>query len=625
MIIIAVLLLVFSALSYSAVRTKSPTYDEPMHLLGAWVHRHVGDFRINMEDPPLWHYIAALPIGRDEIRFDPNEPFWREMVGDYHRQWPYSHVRLYADPSVDAHALFNRSRAMMLLFGVATGVLLATVSWQLAGPVAAIVATALFAFDPTFLAHSPLLKNDVAITFFFLLLATLTWRVCLRANWLNTSLLALTCGAALTTKFSGVLVAPMLTFALLLRSLLPVPWTVLGRALCTPVKRLLASLLILLICGLVGYLSIWAAYGFRYRAVTDADTPLNFQRLTLDVAYFRLLGRNPTDAPTSDQLLAEPSDLVTDTVNFFNDRRLLPEAWLAGFLFTHAYSQARSSFFLGEIQVVGTPVYFPVALLVKSPTGSVVALIAALVGGAWLLYRSRPKQPSGYLAILALGVPALVYLAFALSAKLNLGVRHILPLLPFLFILAGVVSARFMVGRKRQVTVAVLLLAVAIETVVAWPNYLAFFNAPSGGERGGLWLLGDSNLDWGQDLPALAAWQQRNPGVRLWLAYFGQADPARYGVRFINAPTGDNGPDQPRGIDFGGYQYAPPGRPFDEATDWGVLAISATHLQGIYLGDDPYKRFRESLRDGKLRPIAVLNGSLYLFRVGNWPSNAIPP
>jgi len=622
--LVTLLLGIFIALSYSAARTKSPTYDEPMHLLGAWAHRHVGDFRINTEDPPLWHYVAALPIGRDEIRFDPNEPFWREMVDNCYRQWPYTHARLYADPNVDAHALFNRSRAVMLLFGVATGVLLAMLSWQLAGPIAAIVATTLFAFDTTFLAHAPLVKNDVAITFFFLLLAWLSWQVIHRATALNIALLGLTCGAALSTKFSGVLVAPMLMLTLALRALLAEPWTVLGRELVTRGRRLLAAMGILACCAVVGYACIWASYGFRYRAVADDETPLNFERLTLEVAYFRLLGRKSDVEPTRDQVLAEPQDLPTRAVNFLNDHRLLPESWLAGFLYTHGHNQSRASYFLGEIRAVGTPAYFPVALLVKSPTGSVVAMLAALVGGAWLLRHSRPRALSTDLAILALGVPACVYLSLALSAKLNLGVRHVLPLLPFLFMLAGVVTARWMVGTKRQAAVAVLLLAVAIETVVAWPNYLAFFNAPAGSERGGLWLLGDSNLDWGQDLPALADWQRQNPDVRIWLAYFGQADPTRYGVRFINAPTGDNGPDQPRGIDFGGYQYAPPGKPFDQTTDWGVLAISATHLQAIYLGDDPYKRFREALRDGTHRPIAVLNGSLYLFRVGNWPGGALP-
>lgn len=618
------LLLAFVTLSYSASRSKSPTFDEPMHLVGAWVHRHVGDFRINMEDPPLWHYVAALPLGRTAIGFDPEEPSWQAMIGNYYRQWAYSHAKLYADRAVDAHALFNRSRAMMLLFGLATGIAVAVVAWRLAGPLAAIVATALFAFDPTFLAHAPLVKNDVAITLFFLLLATLTWRVCLVARWLNLTLLALTCGAAVSTKFSGVLVAPMLAVAFALRALLDEGWTVLGAELRTRGGRLLGAAGILLFCGLAGYVSIWAAYGFRYRAVVGSDAPLNFANLTVEVARFKLMGRNGGVEPTLEELLAYPRDLTTDAVHVLNDHRLLPEGWLAGFLYTHGHNQSRSSYFLGEVRLLGTPAYFPVALAVKSPAASVLAMLLGLAGGAVLLRKRRPRAPAVDIAILAFAAPACVYLAFALSANLNLGVRHILPLLPTLFILVGVVASQLSTSWKKLAIPGVLLLATSIESLAAWPNYLAFFNAPAGGERGGLWLLGDSNLDWGQDLPALADWQRQNPGVRLWLAYFGQADPARYGVRYINVPTGDNGPDQPRGIDFGGYPYAPPGAPFDERKDWGMLAISATQLQGIYLTDDPYRRLRNGLRSGAVTRFEVLNGSIYLFPVGRWPEPPVP-
>jgi len=59
-IICAALLLVFAALSYRAVSSKSPTYDEPLHAASAWMSLHHGDFRINTEDPPLFKFWAAL-------------------------------------------------------------------------------------------------------------------------------------------------------------------------------------------------------------------------------------------------------------------------------------------------------------------------------------------------------------------------------------------------------------------------------------------------------------------------------------------------------------------------------------------------------------------------------------
>lgn len=95
-----------------------------------------------------------------------------------------------------------------------------------------------------------------------------------------------------------------------------------------------------------------------------------------------------------------------------------------------------------------------------------------------------------------------------------------------------------------------------LETLAGYPDYLAFFNLPSGGSRGGLSLLGDSNLDWGQDLPALADWQRQHPEPTLYLSYSGTADPAAYGIRYINLP--------------GGYPYGPPPQ---SPRQPGVIAI----------------------------------------------------
>jgi hypothetical protein len=137
--------------------------------------------------------------------------------------------------------------------------------------------------------------------------------------------------------------------------------------------------------------------------------------------------------------------------------------------------------------------------------------------------------------------------------------------------------------------------ALAIETLAAFPNYIAFFNAPSGGSRGGIRLLGDSNLDWGQDLPLLADWQAKHPGVPLYLSYFGAVDPDAYGIDHIN---------------IGGTANNPSSRPTGHFANPGVFAVSATQLQGIYVVPGATQSYA-ALR--KLRPREVLGGTIYLF------------
>jgi hypothetical protein len=135
----------------------------------------------------------------------------------------------------------------------------------------------------------------------------------------------------------------------------------------------------------------------------------------------------------------------------------------------------------------------------------------------------------------------------------------------------------------------------AIATLAAFPDYLAFFNVASGGERGGLHLLSDSNLDWGQDLPQLAAWQAAHPDRKLYLSYFGTVDPAHYGIRYTNLP--------------GGYALGPPPA---EPREPGVIAISATNLQGVFSQD--VREYYEQLRG--VEPFDVLGGTIYLYE---WP------
>jgi len=80
------------------------------------------------------------------------------------------------------------------------------------------------------------------------------------------------------------------------------------------------------------------------------------------------------------------------------------------------------------------------------------------------------------------------------------------------------------------------------ETLSAWPDYIAFFNFPTGGELGGLAHLGDSNLDWGQDLKALARWRQNHSQLPLYAKLFESVDPAFYGLKYHEVSIPRDGP-----------------------------------------------------------------------------------
>jgi hypothetical protein len=143
-------------------------------------------------------------------------------------------------------------------------------------------------------------------------------------------------------------------------------------------------------------------------------------------------------------------------------------------------------------------------------------------------------------------------------------------------------------------TIACLALGLAVESGIAFPNYIAFFNAGVGGSRGGLRLLTDSNLDWGQDLKLLAQWQQAHPDRKLYLCYSGQADPRYYGLRYTNLFGSDAPGETVRAIEG----------PCVVAVGAAKLAFEWTHGQADAPG---LSRSRE--------PLEVLGGSIYLYEV----------
>jgi hypothetical protein len=197
---------------------------------------------------------------------------------------------------------------------------------------------------------------------------------------------------------------------------------------------------------------------------------------------------------------------------------------------------------------------------------------------------------------------AAVYFVFAASTPLNIGLRHLFPILPILSILSvGLIAQKRFIHKLRYGANTLLwtcFMAVLAELSTSFPHWISFFNLPAriyGPAR----ILSDSNLDWGQDLPALAAWRRENPNGTLYLAYFGTADPhLAYGMIYTNL--------------HGGYELGPPPT-YPSADRPGYLVVSMTVLQGTYANAE-LRAFYQNLRQHS--PVATLGQTL---RVYTWP------
>jgi hypothetical protein len=136
-----------------------------------------------------------------------------------------------------------------------------------------------------------------------------------------------------------------------------------------------------------------------------------------------------------------------------------------------------------------------------------------------------------------LSIPPALYFLSSTQSHINLGVRHILPVYPFLFVL---LSAALFGSRFKRIIPVLLLTVGALEIAEAayiYPHYLAFFNLPSGGAIHGPRYLLDSNIDWGQDLKKLKRYLDERNVSHVCVAYFGMAPVEHYGIHALPLPV----------------------------------------------------------------------------------------
>ncbi len=368
----------------------------------------------------------------------------------------------------------------------------------------------------------------------------------------------LAAATAPVVKYSGILLSPLVCALFILRAAMPADWRVLGRDLRSATSRLGAAAVICAWCFAAFLLVTWTTYRF-------------------DAGVF------PPNMPGT--------DFIARLAIRAADCHLVPRSWAGGLAIQRGYSTSWPAYLLGMRSNRGWWWYFPLAWLFKTPvaTIAIVALATTVAATKYPALRRRIWD------VAALAIPAAAYAACAMATRFNAGLRHFLVVYPFVYVAAAAVLApRINRLRDRRIGLA-LLIFLATETLLAAPNFLAFFNFPSR-LYGPLHLLSDANVDWGQDLKLLTAWQQEHVETPLYAAYFGVSPPGFYGMRYIPLP----------GVPF----FPDPARRWP--TEPCVVAVSATILQQVYPnwgGEDFYAALRES------KPIEILGGgSIYLYQ-----------
>ena len=473
-----------------ATRT-SATSDEPVHILAGYRYWQCGDYTVNPEHPPLLKLLATLPLQWSRPS-PPSTPCGDHIGGDLENF--HAGALFLAQNGVDPVLVVSRGAAASMSVLLALAVFFA--ARELFGRDEAVVALALFVFEPTLIAHGSLVTTDMALAATMFIAVYALYRYRHRPTLFRLALTGLAAGLLLAAKHTGAVVLPLL-FLLLVADIL-----LFGTPPGGPASRarslfngVIASLAIL--CMAVGVL--WCTYGLRPYALPGVGQ----KRLSIPVLF----------ASTKSEGTLKRLVELTDRTG------LLPEAYMFGLAAVLAASQ-RPMYLLGKVYPTGRWFYFPIAFVIKSSIALLLLLPLGLLTRA--LYRKHPRE------MLFLIVPSAAYFAISLTAGINIGVRHILPVYPFFIVIAAAGACVW--SRRHRLFFYALIALLLYHAGTAFrtaPNYIAFANDFWGGPRNTYRWLQDSNADWGQGLKQVETYLQANGIQDCWIAAFGMADLVR--------------------------------------------------------------------------------------------------
>ena len=597
--ILAVLMVVIAlALAITSVWNDAPIVDEIPHIGAGYSYVTKLDHRLNPEHPPLAKDLAGIALKIYGIKDAPafESKFWQE---DINGQWEFGR-KLIFNSGNDAVRVGRFAKLPVFIFFILSAIIVFLWAKQLSGYSAALLALFLFAFSPTVLAHSRFVTTDVPALFGVLLSSYFFVHYLKNQSKKNLAMAGVAFGVAELTKFSLFLLAPFFIVLAIAYAFLNSPSKF--RSIIYNLKSTIAIIAI-------GYIAIvWPVY-----VVHTWNYPIERQH-----------------ADTKDLLGSYGNRLFADRVIELSDKpvlRGLAEYGLGLLMVTQRSTGGNTTYFMGEVRSTAWPQYFPIVYFLKEPLSFWLLLITAL------LFLSAKMKITNYklqitniknwskdnfdkfamLAWLAL------YWFVSIRANLNIGVRHMMPIYGFTFILlsGGLVSIykSFQNSKKKLYTFNFLLLTLLgwylYENLKIYPYYLTYFNqvallrpswAPAGPGYipGGHNYVVDSNLDWGQDLKRLADWVEKNNIKKISLDYFGWSDQTYYLKDKL--------------VWIWAGKYNNPREFLVDNPDGGYIAVSAT----FYMGSREKPETSYAWLDD-YKPLTVIGNSIFVWYIS--PTN----
>ena len=551
----------------------SSIMDELAHIPAGYSYVRYFDYRLNPEHPPLVKALAGLPLLFQNLNFPLDKNSWQT---DVNGQWAAGTQFLYESGNNPDKIVFWSRFLPMLLTLLLIGFVYFWAN-ELVGRWWALLPAALVAFSPNFLAHGHYVTTDIGASLGFLVAAYFFLKSVYSPSRKNIIIAGLAFGTAQLLKFSAVLLVPLfigITAIVFLEKTI--------KELKSPVtnkfKRILnyfwrdfgQMLLVFLIGGALIY-AVYFIFTFNYPAERQYSD---------STSILQSFGK---------RWLADP------VIAMAQNRILQPIGqYLLGILMVMQRSSGgNTAYFLGEVSGAGSRLYFPIVFLMKETLPALIIIFFAGIMSLFGIIKTAGKgwgnvknKFSEYLATnfseLSMIIFVCGYWAYSMMSPLNIGFRHIMPTLPFIYILAaksvkkwfnsmpktltdGMAEQLLNTANKimdffaKSIILSALLVWFITTAVFCHPYYLSRFNELAGGTFNGYKYVTDSNFDWGQDLKRLKSIVEKEGIEKIAVDYFGGGS-----VKYYLGDKAEN-------------WNSAAGNPMESGIKW--LAVSANTIQ----------------------------------------------
>jgi hypothetical protein len=498
--IVIALLVIHAGLAIDTARRLSITHDEYWHVPVGMLML-TGDFEHDRINPPLLRQYLAIPVVLSGYKMQAPK-----MVID---ATAYGAQFVELNPNDFEHAYFL-ARCMNIVLSLGTALLLAQWAFKLAGPIVSIAAVALWCLCPLTLGLASLATTDIGCGFLFTACGFCFWEYSQRPSRRMIWITGIVLGLAQLAKFTSLF---------LYLAIVPV-WLVLAVTKRQQTSngdpntelRTNRPAIVFGHLGIVGISLVVLNVGYLFHGTGSSLATIS-PRQNVAPAFVsnRFQGLSKTPVVGSFPLP-------------------VPRDYVLGLDQLSHVSEAKHPVYLnGRWRFNGFWYYYAFALVYKLPIGFLLLFAASL----WAVFKHQAISKRNFVFVI---IAPLVIFTVASTMSLQLGLRYLLPVLPFGVLIASLALTMWKEpSRSMQLVFAISVISIAIAGR-HHPNHLSYFNVLVGGPESGRHLLIDSNIDWGQNVRDLKQFVEENNIRELRLAYFGSISPTSYDLQY-ETPT----------------------------------------------------------------------------------------